>query len=606
MQSTSTAPRAAARPAGRDPGWALPGLVVIAALAGLSYAWRLGQDPLEPYYAAAVRSMSMSWHNFAFGALDPAGTITLDKLPGAFWLQALSVRAFGVHVWALILPQVVEGVLAVLVLYRAVRRISGPAAGLIAAAVLAASPATVALNRGNISDSLMTLLLVLAADALSEALINSNSAGIYLAAFWVGLAFQAKMMQAWLVVPALGLAYLVAAPITVGRRVRRMVIGLVIVAVVSLSWMTFVALTPAHLKPYADGSHDNSIFQQVFVYNGFGRLGDSSPLTLLAGSGLSFGIPGPPPTGPTRLLKGDVGRDTGWLLPAAAIAALALLAAQRKRPRTDLVRAGVILWGGWLATLFVAFSVGSSLNAYYTAALSPPIAALLAMGAAEAWARRREWTTSAICAATVLLTVLYAAWLLPVHGTGRPGWLVPVIFVLGLVAMAALLVPFAQTAKFAIPVALIAVLLTPTVAAVTVAQHRLGAFDTPFESAEAAAFTQNLFVAVPRSVIPLLPTLERDRRGSSILVTTQTSLVASPFIFYSGEEALPIGGFTGTIPEPTLAQLIAKVAAGQVHLVIASSTTDPRLAWVAAHCLHVASRSSSLITFYCLPRNARA
>jgi 4-amino-4-deoxy-L-arabinose transferase-like glycosyltransferase len=119
-------------------------LTAVAAVAGLSYAWALGQGTLEYYYAAAVRSMSMSWHNFIFGAFDPAGTITLDKLPGAFWLQALSVRAFGFHPWAIVLPQAVEGVLTVLVLYHAVSRLAGSAAGLIAALILAVSPATVA------------------------------------------------------------------------------------------------------------------------------------------------------------------------------------------------------------------------------------------------------------------------------------------------------------------------------------------------------------------------------------------------------------------------------------------------------------------------------
>jgi 4-amino-4-deoxy-L-arabinose transferase-like glycosyltransferase len=149
-------------------------VLLIAALAGLAYAWQLGRDPLEPYYAAAVRSMAGSWHDFIFGAFDPAGTVTLDKLPGAFWLQALSVRAFGDSTWAMVLPQVIEGILTVLVLYRAVARLAGPAAGLIAAFVLAASPAVVALDRGNISDSLMILLLVLAADAVSGAIVRGG------------------------------------------------------------------------------------------------------------------------------------------------------------------------------------------------------------------------------------------------------------------------------------------------------------------------------------------------------------------------------------------------------------------------------------------------
>src|SRR5580698_9530934 len=152
-------------------------LAAIAALAGLLYAWAIGQDTLEYYYAAADRSMAMSWHDFIFGAFDPAGTITVDKLPGALWIQALSVRTFGVHIWAIILPQVIEGILTVLVLYRAVSRLAGPVAGLIAALVLAVSPATVALNRENISDSLLILLLVLAADAVSGAIAGMAAAG---------------------------------------------------------------------------------------------------------------------------------------------------------------------------------------------------------------------------------------------------------------------------------------------------------------------------------------------------------------------------------------------------------------------------------------------
>ena len=266
-------------------------LAAIAATAGLLYAWALGQGTLEYYYAAAVRSMSMSWHNFIFGAFDPAGTITLDKLPGAFWIQALSVRAFGFHPWAIVLPQAIEGVLTVLVLYRAVSRLAGTAAGLIAALILAVSPATVALDRGNISDSLLILLLVLAADAVSGAItagargsrpLGEGIGGLVLAAVWVGLAFQTKMIQAWMVMPALGLAYLLCGPGSVGRRTAQLAIAGTLTALVSLSWMIAVSLVPQADRPYVDGSHNDSIFEQVFVYNGFGRFGDQTPQQLLA------------------------------------------------------------------------------------------------------------------------------------------------------------------------------------------------------------------------------------------------------------------------------------------------------------------------------------
>jgi 4-amino-4-deoxy-L-arabinose transferase-like glycosyltransferase len=139
---------------------------------------------VESFYGAAARSMSESWHDFIFGAFDPAGTVTVDKLPGALWVQALSLRVFGFHIWALVLPQVVEGVLTVLVLYRAVRRLAGPAAGLTAAAVLAVTPVTVLLSRGNVSDSLLVLLLVLAADATAAALLSGSLRQLLLAGVW--------------------------------------------------------------------------------------------------------------------------------------------------------------------------------------------------------------------------------------------------------------------------------------------------------------------------------------------------------------------------------------------------------------------------------------
>ncbi len=187
-----------------QPVWALPALLALTAASGFAYAWSATGN-LEIYYAAAVRSMSMSWHNFFFASFDPAGTITLDKLPGAFWVQALSVRVFGVYAWALVAPQVLEGMASVLVLYRVVRRVAGPVAGVLAAGVFVLSPATVALNRGNVPDTLMILLLLLAADATVRAIITGRVRSLLWAGVVVGFAFQAKMIEAWLLLPALAL-----------------------------------------------------------------------------------------------------------------------------------------------------------------------------------------------------------------------------------------------------------------------------------------------------------------------------------------------------------------------------------------------------------------
>ena len=605
-------------------------LTAIAALAGLLYAWAMGQDTLEYYYAAADRSMSVSWHNFIFGAFDPAGTITVDKLPGALWFQALSVRAFGLHTWTIILPQVIEGILTVLVLYRAVTRLAGPAAGLIAALVLAVSPATVALDRENISDSLLILLLVLAADAVSGAIagLAAGDAGqdatlaasdpdgpssgaawgtlgrLILAGFWVGLAFQAKEIEAWMVLPALGLAYLLSGPGPVLRRAGRLAVAGVVVVLVSVSWMTAVSLVPAADRPYVDGSHDNSVFEQVFAYNGFGRFGDQTPLQVRAAELNPAAVLPVPARAADRLLRGGLGLDTGWLIPAAAVVAVWGIASRRRQPRGDPLRACFILWGGWLVTFFAVFSMITTLWPYYTAALSPPAAAIIGAGVAAARSRERAPVSRTIGLAVIVAgTAAYAAWL--VSSSARaPGWLVPAIIAVGIAATGLIVwslagrrsVPFAA----ALVAGLVAVSLAPAVASVSLAAHSESAFDTPFESAQvqeavALGLGKQLAVAVRAAI----PEWQDTQNGAPYLMAAQSAALPSLIIYDTGLEALPIGGFDGTTPSPTLAQLQADIRQGQFHLVWIASGTDPRLRWITTHCTQISKR------FYdCVPANA--
>ncbi len=568
-----------------QPRWARPALLVLTVAAGFLYAWNATGN-LEIYYAAAVRSMSTSWHDFVFASFDPAGTISVDKLPGAFWVQALSVRVFGLHAWAIVAPQVVEGMASVLVLYRVVRRLSGAPAGIVAAGVLVLSPATVLLNRGNIPDTLMVLLLLLAADATVSAIISGRLRSLVLAGILVGLAFQAKMIEAWLVLPALALAYLVSARGGLGRKLAHLLAAGAVVAAVSLSWMALVSVWPAHDRPYVDGSSTNSIFSQVFVYNGFGRLDQASPNQLLTKSiGLALGST---PPGWDRLLSGDGGRDTAWLIPAALVALVACLLACRRR--NDLLRAGTALWGTWLVVLLIVFSASTTINPYYTAALSPAIAALVGMGLALAWEHRTSPVARRAVGATVAVTCGYAIWLLPSGGVGLVSSLPEAVGVLGLAAVAVLLLPARVmparllTGAGAVALAAIAVVAVPAAASVSVVAKRLGPFDTPFEGAGASALARTLG-GVATQTEALLPALEAAGRNQPDLMATQTSAVAAPFIYDSGREVLPIGGFTGTIPEPSGAMLLSMIRAGDFHIVIQSPTvTDPRLRAVARQC----------------------
>ncbi len=585
-----------------QPAWARPVVLALAVVAAFAYAWNATGN-LEVYYAAAVRSMSMSWHDFLFAAFDPAGTVSVDKLPGSFWVQALSVRLLGVHAWAFVAPQVLEGVASVLVLYRIVRRVSGALSGVLAAAVFVLSPATVALNRGNIPDTLMVLLLLLAADATVSAILSGRLRSLLAAAVFVGLAFQAKMIEAWLVLPALALAYLLAAPGRVSRRIERLALAGIVLAGVSLVWMAFVALFPASGRPYVDGSTSNSIFSQVFVYNGFGRLDQASPNQLLGRViGLRFASPAP---GWDRLLTGGIGRDTAWLVPAALIALGCCLIVSRRR--SGLFRAGTALWGTWLVVFLIVFSVSSSINPYYTAALTPPIAALVGMGLALAWERRAEARIRWALAAAVAGTCAYNVWLLPGGGVGRVAGLRVAEIVLGACAVLLLVAGTRwrqSLSAAAVGLAAAAAVVVPTAASASVVSNGLGPFDTPFESVPAWAFARSLG-AVAEGTRALLPPLKAAKGEQPDLMATQTAAVAAPFIYDSGQEVVPIGGFTGTIPEPSLRGLRTMIAAGDFRLVIQGRVvTDPRLVWVAGNCFPVPARAggssaSRFAVYYC-------
>jgi hypothetical protein len=266
-----------------------------------------------------------------------------------------------------------------------------------------------------------------------------------------------------------------------------------------------------------------------------------------------------------------------------------------------------------LAVLAASFSLGASLNTYYVAALSPPIAALVASGTRLAWQHRDSVVTRVVVAATLLLTAGYAIWLLPSSGTGLPGWLVWVVGVLavGSLCLLAGTIIDRRTGQFltvALLGSLMAVMLVPAVASVSLAAEHLGSFDTPFQPVRVTVGIRAFFGVLGTSNL-LLPRIESARNGAPYLMATQTSAVAAPFIFDSGQEVLPIGGFTGTNPSPSLPVIERLVHQGAFHLVIQSrSTTDPRLTWIAHHCLPLAQPKGQgvptggrLALYFCVP-----
>ncbi|MEU8970518.1 glycosyltransferase family 39 protein [Streptomyces monashensis] len=265
-----------------EPAYARPVLLILVVLAAVLYAWGIDRSEYHTFYASAARSMTESWKAFFYGSFDPGNSITLDKLPGFLWPQALSARLFGFHPWALTLPQVLEGVASLLVLHRIVRRWAGVHAALIAGAAFLVTPVAVGLFRTAVEDPMFTLCLLLAAEATQRAALAGRLRPLVLAGVWVGVGFQAKMLEAWVVLPALALVYLISAPLTLRRRLAHLGISAVVMTAVSASWMLAVTLTPAKDRPYVDGTTNNSAFSMVVGYNfltRFSSLGISASST---------------------------------------------------------------------------------------------------------------------------------------------------------------------------------------------------------------------------------------------------------------------------------------------------------------------------------------
>jgi 4-amino-4-deoxy-L-arabinose transferase-like glycosyltransferase len=406
-----------------QPRWARPALLGLLALTAVLYLWDLSASGYaNSFYAAAVQAGTKSWKAFLFGSLDAGNSITVDKPPASLWVMELSGRIFGFNSWSLLVPQALEGVAAVGLLYGAVRRVANPVAGLAAGAALALTPAAVLMFRFDNPDALLVLCMVAGAYAVTRAVESGRTRWLVLAGSVIGLAFLTKMLQGFLVLPAFALTYLVAGPVSLPRRIGQVLAGAAAMLVAAGWWVLMVTLWPAADRPYIGGSTNNSILDLVFGYNGLGRIsGGSGNGGGGAGggtSGSSFGGA----AGLSRLFSSEMGNEISWLLPAALVGLVAVLWFTRRAPRTDRLRAAALLWGGWLVVTGLVFSyMQGTIHPYYTVALAPAIAALVALAGHAAWTRRETVTGRLTCTALVLAAGLWSFVLLSRTSSWQPG-----------------------------------------------------------------------------------------------------------------------------------------------------------------------------------------
>ncbi|MFF4050318.1 ArnT family glycosyltransferase [Streptomyces chartreusis] len=419
-----------------DPRWARPAFLGLLLTTLLLYLYNLSASGYaNSFYSAAVQAGSESWKAFFFGSLDAANAITVDKPPVSLWPMALSVRLFGLHSWAILLPEVLMGVGTVAVVYAAVRRRFDPAAGLISGAVLALTPVAALMFRFNNPDAMLALLMAVACYFVIRALEDGRTKWLVWAGAAIGFAFLAKTLQAFLILPPLAIVYAVCAPVPVKKRIGQLAAGLAAIVVSGGWWVAIVELWPASSRPYIGGSQNNSFLELTFGYNGLGRLnGDETGSVGGGGGGGGNGGGNWGETGWDRLFGSSIGGQISWLIPAALILLIAGLVATLKARRTSVTRGSFLVWGGALVTTMLVFSYMQGIfHEYYTVALAPYIAPLIGMGAVLLWEKRDKAWASLTLAAAMTATAGWGYVLLNRSSDYLP-WLKWVVLVGGLAA----------------------------------------------------------------------------------------------------------------------------------------------------------------------------
>ena len=412
------------------------------------------------YYTAAVKSMLQSWDNFFFAAAEPGGSVTVDKPPLGLWIEALSASIFGVNGFAVSLPNILAGVFSLPILYNLVKRQFGSLSGIISVIVYTITPIVLATDRNNTIDGMLVFTLLLAAWAFMHATDKGKLSYLILGSILIGLGFNIKMLQAYLVLPTFLLLFFLGSNIRIGKRILYLGISILVILAVSLSWAVIVDFTPIEERPYVGSSEDNSVLELIIGHNGLSRLvgKNNKPNGPQNAPGPAFGfapygappkdalpqqeIPtanngqrpnqppnyGGPPSSQTggnafgnetgtpgifRLFKAPIGKEMSWLLPFALFSMVMLaFSSPLSLRKMSTIHKGINLWGGWMLTCLVFFSIADFYHAYYMIMMAPPLAALV--GAGFAWisdfAEEINWKKGALVFA-VLLTFIFQIYL---------------------------------------------------------------------------------------------------------------------------------------------------------------------------------------------------
>ncbi|MDY6808182.1 MAG: glycosyltransferase family 39 protein [Actinomycetota bacterium] len=585
------------------------------------------------FYSAAIQAGSESWKAWFFGSSDMANSITVDKPPASLWIPGISVRVFGLNSWSILVPEVLMGVASVALLYLITKKYFGHWPGILAGLVLAVTPVAAMMFRFDNPEALLILLMIAAVWAMLKAVEDGRLRWMILTGVFVGFGFLTKQLQVMLIVPPLAITYLAFGQHTWLKRMGHLFAALGAMIVSAGWWILSVELWPASSRPWIGGSQNNSILELTLGYNGLGRLNGDETGSVVPGGGGYAGAAGGPgggggmwgQSGWLRMFEPAQGGQIAWLIPTGIVLAVAALVLIGKARRTDLRRAYLVVWGLWLLVTMAVFSFMAGIfHSYYTAALAPAVAAVVAGAAGVCWWRRDRLWVRIVLAAAVWIAAVWGFVLLNRSPDFVP-WLRWMVLSAGLVSgvvmllahrtyLSAVAVIIALAAGLAGPIAYtVDTIATPKQGSIISAGPRVeGEFGpggggpggrgrdgmrmAPGGNAGATGAGANSAgptlpagggfggMAGPGAMGPeagaggaggllngstpsaeLVAMLRDDADSYTWVGAAVGSNEASGYQLESGYSVMPIGGFNGTDPSPSLEQFQTLVAEGQIH-----------------------------------------
>jgi len=547
-------------------------IALLVIYSGFTNFWGLAHVERSEYYAAVSKSMSKNLGNFFFGAMDPGGIVSVDKIPGSFWIPAIFVKTFGFSTLAVTIPNAIAAVLATLVITFVIKKYYGMTTALIAGWILATTPIVVAVARSNQPFTIYYLAIAIAIRYSIIALNETSRKNLIWAGVWIAIAFHAYMLLAWSLWPPLILAYL-ATDQSWKSKIRDLLIAGSVSLLSSSLWMFIVALIPDSQRPFVGGTNTNSSFDVAFGYNGFGRFLENHSLGG-ASSLRTFAPPFGGKASPLRFFNDYLIGQITWLLPTALISIALLIYLKCKTP--------IFLFASsYLLLQLLLFSAVQGMHQFYASTIVFPIAILIVIGIQQFRERNKPHFTIGILVSAVTLSVLIT---LDLNSYLAPTPIFQILLLgafLGLSIRKIKKVPEITTSILFVGV----LVLSPALWSIDAIKHS-DAWNPmagpTFADLSIANFKKNpdnlgglvqlkQEIKVDQEEYAQVIKYIRSNTDSKYALATITGQSAAPFITATDDLILPIGGINGQDPAPTLIEFKSLLKSGEIRFVLAKS-----------------------------------